>query len=66
MRFRTKAGSFLGFIASGVSSLFGKSSTKLTREDLQRADFDTSTQRLGVRFNEKIRDVFRFKWLRKR
>jgi len=66
MRFRTKTNSFLGFLAAGLSSLFGKSSAKPTVDDLRRADFGTSTQRLGVRFNEKIRDVFRFKWLRKR
>ncbi len=66
MRFRPKTSSFLGFLAAGLSSLFGKSPTKPTKKDLQRADFGTSTQRLGIRFNEKIRDVFRFKWLRKR
>ena len=66
MRFRTRANSFLGFLAGGLLSLFGKSSTKPRPEDLQRADFGTSTQRLGIRFSEKIRDVFRFKWLKKR
>ncbi|MBN2314152.1 MAG: hypothetical protein JXM79_09500 [Sedimentisphaerales bacterium] len=66
MRFRTKTDSFLGFLAAGLSSLSGKSLDKPTADDLRRADFCTSTQRLGVRFNEKIRDVFRFKWLRKR
>jgi len=66
MRRRTKTSSFLGFFAAGLSSLFGKSPAKPTVDDLRRADFGTSTQRLGIRFSEKIRDVFRFKWLKKR
>jgi len=45
--------------------LFGKIPVKPTPEDLARAEFKTSTQRLGGRFTERIRDVFRFKWLRK-
>jgi len=54
--------SFLGFVASVILSLFGK---KPGTEDLKKNDFKTSTQCLGVRFTEKIRDVFRFKWIRK-
>jgi hypothetical protein len=34
-------------------------------EDLKRAEFGTSTQKIGVRFTERIRDVFRFEWLKK-
>jgi len=48
-----------------IVSLFGKKPTKPAAEDFKKAEFKTSTQRLGVRFNEKIRDVFRFKWIRK-
>ncbi|OHB77506.1 MAG: hypothetical protein A2Z25_12500 [Planctomycetes bacterium RBG_16_55_9] len=65
MRLRSKMSSFLGAIAAGLSSLFGKSPPKPGPDDLRRADFKTSTQRLGVRFSEKIRDVFRFRWLKK-
>ena len=60
-----KINSFLGFIAAGILSLFGKKSGKVTTEDLERAEFKNSTQRLGIRFSEKIRDVFRFRWIRK-
>jgi hypothetical protein len=28
-------------------------------------EFKTSTQHLGVRFTEKIRQVFRFRWIRR-
>jgi hypothetical protein len=66
MRRRTKASSLLGLFAAGVSSLFGKQPARPTVDDLRRADFSTSTQRLGIRFREKIRDVFRFTWLKKR
>jgi len=45
-------------------SVFGKSSAGVTTDDLKRADFPANTQRLGIRFTEKIRDVFRHKWLR--
>jgi hypothetical protein len=57
--------SFLNFIASGLLSLFGSRHIEHTTEDLKKGDFNTSTQRLGVRFTEKIRDVFRFRWIRK-
>jgi hypothetical protein len=33
--------------------------------DLQRADFKTSTQRIGLRFTEHIRKVFRHRWINK-
>jgi len=64
MRFCSKINSFLGLLAGWLLSLFGKSHPKPVAEDLKRADFKTSTQHLGVRFSEKIRDVFRFRWLK--
>ena len=65
MSFRVKINSFLGLLAAGLLSVFGKSPAKPAVEDLKRADFNTSTQRLGIRFSEKIRNVFRFRWLKK-
>jgi len=64
MRFCAKINSFLGLLAGWVLSLFGKSPRKPVVEDLKRADFKASTQHLGIRFSEKIRDVFRFRWLK--
>ena len=52
-------------LAAVLLSVFGKSPAKPAVEDLERADFKTSTQRLGIRFSEKIRNVFRFRWLKK-
>jgi len=51
-------------MAGAILSLFGKSPAGPGADDLKRADFPTSTQRLGIRFTEKIRDAFRGKWLR--
>ena len=64
MRFYTKINSFLGLLAAGLSSIFGKSPAKPAVDDLKRADFKTSTQHLGIRFSERIRGVFRFRWLK--
>ena len=52
-------------LAGGLLSIFGRTPAEPTVDDLRRADFKTSTQRLGIRFTERIREVFRFKWLRK-
>ncbi len=60
-----KTNPFVSFVA-GLLSLFGKSKVKPSAEDFKRAEFKTSTQRLGVSFTEKIRDIFRFKWLTKK
>ena len=64
MRFCAKVNSFLGLIVGWVLSLFGKSLSTISADDLKRADFKTSTRHLGVRFSEKIRNVFRFRWLK--
>ena len=60
MSFHNKKNSFLGFLAG----LFSKSPAKLTIDDLKKADFKTAAGDMGVRFTERIRDVFRFKWIR--
>jgi hypothetical protein len=65
MSVRSKINSFLGLLAGGLLSIFGRPLTKPTASDFRRMEFKTSTQQLGVRFTEKIRQVFRFRWLRK-
>ena len=64
MRFRGKMNSFFGLLAGGLLSLFGRAPAKPGLDDLKRADFTTSAQRLGICFGEKVRDVFRFRWLK--
>jgi hypothetical protein len=66
MRVRTKINSFFSFLAAGLLTVFGRSPAKPTLNDLSRMEFKSSTQRLGVRFKERIREVFRFKWIRKK
>ena len=56
----------LGRAAALLSSVFHMRLPKVTARDLRRHDFPLSTQRMGVRFTERIRDTFRFRWLRKR
>jgi hypothetical protein len=46
-------------------SVFGKKKIKPTAEDVKRLDFNTSTQRMGLRFNEKMRNIFRLRWVKK-
>jgi hypothetical protein len=56
----------LGSIAAFLMSVFGKSPAKPTAEDFSRMEFKASTQRMGIRFTERIRDVFRFRWIKRR
>ncbi len=65
MFFRRKMDQTIGYIAGCLLSVFGKAPPGPTTDDLSRAEFKTSTQRLGVQFTEKIRNVFRFKWIKR-
>ena len=65
MGFKTRK-SFLSLIASGLLSIFSSRRIKHTAEDLKKAEFKASTQRLGIRFTEKIRDIFRFRWIKRK
>ena len=58
---RKKHGSLLGLIAGVASALFGKTNT----DDVRRVDLGSSTQRMGLRFTERVRNVFRNRWLKK-
>lgn len=65
MSVRPKTNSFLGSLIGLFLSVFGRRPSRPAADDFRRMEFKTSTQHLGVRFTEKIRNVFRFKWLRK-
>lgn len=65
MPIRSKLNSFIGFLAGGLLSIFGGNRGKATTDDFVRIEFKTSTQQLGVRFTERIRGVFRFRWLKR-
>jgi hypothetical protein len=64
MVIRYKNNSLIGWITGVFLFKFGKSHAKPKGEDLKHAEFKTSTQGMGVRFSDKIRDVFRFKWIK--
>jgi len=63
MSVQTKKNTFLGFLAA-LLSMFSRRPKPATK-DLKNSDFKTSTQSMGVRFTENIRNVFRFRWIRK-
>ena len=54
-----------GYIAAIILSVFSKKKHKPTTQDLQKTEFKTSTRSMGIRFTEKIRNTFRFKWIKK-
>ncbi len=55
---------WLGFAAGLIARLFRTRLPEVTGEDLQRNDYSLSTQRMGVRFTERIRHAFRLRWIR--
>jgi hypothetical protein len=63
---RGKTNTFFGLLAGLIASVFGKNTGRTKPADLAKTEFKASTQRLGLTFTEKIRDTFRFKWLKKR
>ena len=65
MGMQSRISRFFGAIAGVILWAFGKGPGRPNTDDLRRAEFKTSTQRMGVRFSEKVRDVFRFKWIRR-
>jgi membrane protein YqaA with SNARE-associated domain len=65
MAHRTTKGSLLGSIAGWCLSVFSKRPAEPSVDDLKRAEFKTSTQRFGLRFTDRIRDIFRLRWLRR-
>jgi len=55
---------FISFLSAVMFTVFGRRRRKANAEDFKRVDFSSSTQRLGIYFTDKIRDVFRFKWIK--
>jgi len=56
-----------GFVTAAILALIHSlfSRRKVTTDHLKKMDFVSSTQKIGARFTEKVRDNFRHKWLRK-
>jgi len=55
---------WLGFAAGLIARRFRTRRPEVTGEDLRKNDYSTSTQRMGVRFTERIRNAFRLRWIR--
>jgi hypothetical protein len=57
------AGRLLGHMAGWL--LACKRAGRVETADLKKAEFKTSTQRLGIRFTDRVRDIFRFRWVKR-
>ncbi len=55
---------WLGCAGGLLARLSGPRLPEITRDDLRKNDYSTNTQRMGVRFTERIRSAFRFRWIR--
>ena len=64
MRSRRGVNLFFGRLAAFFLPLFGKSD-KITSDDLKKGDFSANTQKIGVRFTEKLRGKFRLRWIKR-
>ena len=62
---RAKKAVWLGLAGSALARLFARRLPPPDGEDLRKHDFPISTQHMGVRFTERIRDTFRFRWIRR-
>ena len=50
---------YFGFLTGMLFDFFSKRPPQINLID---RDFPTSTQRMGVRFSERIRHFFRYRW----
>ena len=50
-------------MAGTIAKLFSKKPPPKQEKELE---FQTSTQKMGLTFTDKIRNVFRHKWIRRR
>jgi hypothetical protein len=56
---------WLGLAGGLLSRLVPGRLAPVHSSDLKTHDYPVSTQRIGVRFTERIRDTFRFRWIRR-
>ncbi|MFZ9024085.1 MAG: hypothetical protein ACO21J_05270 [Anaerohalosphaeraceae bacterium] len=54
----------LGFGAGLLLSVFGRKPRSHSTPELYKKDFHPNTQKMGLRFTERLRKVWRPKWLR--
>jgi hypothetical protein len=63
-RRRQRRAAWLGRVGGFIACVFAGRPFRVTCDDLKAHEYRTSTQRMGVRFTERIRNTFRFRWLR--
>lgn len=54
----------LGWGAGVLMSMFSRKSKSQSTDELCKNDFHPNTRKMGLRFTERIRNVFRLQWLR--
>jgi hypothetical protein len=54
----------LGFGAGLLLTVFGRKPRSHSTAELYKKDFHPNTQKMGLRFTERMRKVFRLRWLR--
>ncbi len=64
-QFRQARAAWLGFAGSLLARCFGGHTSRVRTGDLSKCDYRMSTQRIGMHFSERIRDAFRFRWIKK-
>ena len=55
----------LGSIGGRILLLFGRKQ-KTSDSEAIKSDFKTSTQKMGISFSDKIRNVFRHRWIKRK
>jgi hypothetical protein len=55
---------WLGLAGGLIAGLSRTPRSEVTGADLRKNDYRTSTQRIGVRLTERVRNAFRHRWIR--
>ena len=53
------------FLSGFITSVYSLFRPKVSVGDMKKMEFSTSSQRIGVSFTEKIRNIFRGRWIKK-
>jgi hypothetical protein len=53
------------FLLGLITAIFSLFRPRATSADMKKMEFSASSQRLGVSFTEKVRNIFRGRWIKK-
>jgi hypothetical protein len=65
LKLKTQSFGIRLFLLGLITSVYSLFRPKATSNDLRKMEFSASTQKMGVRFTDKIRDIFRHRWVKK-